>query len=173
MKQKLNANASVPEATKQVLNNKKTEIIRAKKVTRLKSGKANVKSASTKENKKQKAAHILNPKILDDISSNLVKLTKEYTELLNSTICNNLTMANIRTELTEDMLNYLVTSISTRMQHSVGFVKELIKCKDIKDVQSLQQQMLEMYFPLVINSNLSLVRNLQKFEYNRKPGAKK
>ena len=158
-KHKLSANEEKsPVITRQVLNNKKEETSGFKKV---------------KNTTKQKEVNVLNPKILDDIAGSLVKLSKEYNDLLHSTIYNNLSMANIRTELTEDMLNHWVNSISTRMEQGVGFAKELIKCKDIKDLQLVQQKMLEMYFPLVLNSHLSLVRNLQKFEYNRKPGAKK
>ena len=157
-KHKLNANEKSPGITRQVLNNKKIEINSPKNI---------------KDNTKQEKANVWNPEILDDIASNLVKLSREYHDLLNSTIYNNVSMANIRTELTEDILNHWVTSISTRMQQSIGYAKELIRCKDIKDVQFLQQRMLEMYFPHVIHSHLSLVRNLQKFEYNRKPGSKK
>lgn len=157
-KHKLSAYEKSPVVTRQVLNDNKEK----------KSSPKNVKDAT-----KKKEDNIWSPRILDDIASSLVKLSREYDDLLYSTLYNNLSMANIRTELTEDMLNHWVSSMSTRMEQSVGFAKELIKCKDIKDVQSLQQKMLEMYFPLVLNSHLSLVRNLQKFEYNRKPSAKK
>lgn len=163
-KHKLNANDKFPVIKQRVSSNKKIEINSSKKVN---------SSKNIKDNTKQEKANVWNPEILDDIASNLVKLSKEYHDLLNSTIYNNVSMANIRTELTEDILNHWVTSISTRMQQSIGYTKELIRCKDIKDVQFLQQRMLEMYFPHAINSHLSLVRNLQKFEYNRKPGSKK
>ena len=163
-KHKLNANEKSPVITRKVLNNKKIEINSVKKVN---------SSKNVKDSKNQEKANVWNPEILDDIASNLVKLSREYHDLLNSTIYNNISMANIRTELAEDILNHWVTSISTRMQQNIGYAKELIRCKDIKDVQLLQQRTLEMYFPHVISSHLSLVRNLQKFEYNRKPGSKK
>lgn len=163
-KHKLNTSEKNPVVARRSLKNKKVEINSPKKVN---------SSQNVKDNTKQEKANIWNPEILDDIATSLVKLSREYNDLLNSTIYNNVSIANIRTELTEDILNHFVTSISTRMQQSVGFAKELIRCKNIADVQLLQNKMLEMYFPHVINSHLSLVRNLQKFEYNRKPGSKK
>jgi hypothetical protein len=158
VKRKLSTNEKSPVIRSQALNDNKEKTSSVKNV---------------KDTTKKKEDNVWNPRILDDIASSLVRLSREYDDLLNSTIYNNLSLANIRTELTEDMLNHVVTSVSNRMEQSIDFTKALIKCKDIKDFQSLQQKMLEMYFPQVINFHLSLVRNLQKFEYNRKPGAKK
>src|SRR5689334_14122322 len=100
------------------------------------SNKINISSQKhekhTEDEKKFKAEQFL------DVLSQLIKLSNNYTNLVNNYIANNLEITNARIKLAEEILGQLSSSTSNGLAQNMTLAKDLLKCKDIKDISSFQ-----------------------------------
>ncbi|WP_341752046.1 hypothetical protein [Candidatus Tisiphia endosymbiont of Piscicola geometra] len=101
---------------------------------------------------------------IDNLVSQLSRLSKEYTDIVNSAISKNLAVVNSRIRVTEDIFNQLLSSMSKGMQENVVLTKDLLKCKGLPDLALLQQKMFEIYCTNMMNSSIEVARNIRKFE---------
>lgn len=101
---------------------------------------------------------------IDNLVSQLSRLSKEYTDIVNSAISKNLAVVNSRIRVTEDILNQLLSSMSKGMQENVVLTKDLLKCKGLLDLALLQRKMFEIYYTNMMNSSIEVARNIRKFE---------
>ncbi|MDR0329235.1 MAG: hypothetical protein LBH99_00940 [Rickettsia sp.] len=101
---------------------------------------------------------------IDTLVSQLSKLSKEYTDIVNSAISKNLTVVNSSIRVTEDIFNQLLSSMSKGMQENVVLTKDLLKCKGLPDLALLQRKMFEIYYTNMMNSSIEVARNIRKFE---------
>ncbi len=98
------------------------------------------------------------------MASQLVKLSKGYSDFINSSVAKCVSIANSRVELTENMLNHVLAFISSGMQENILFTRNLVKCKDVNEFTSLNQKMLKAHNANIVNSYLNIINNFKKFE---------
>lgn len=101
---------------------------------------------------------------IDNLVSQLSRLSKEYTDIVNSAISKNLAVVNNRIRITEDIFSQLLSSMSKGMQDNVVLTKDLLKCNGLLDLALLQQKMFEIYCTNMMNSSIEVARNIRKFE---------
>ncbi|MFU7501004.1 MAG: hypothetical protein ACJBCI_04925 [Candidatus Tisiphia sp.] len=101
---------------------------------------------------------------IDNLVSQLSRLSKEYTDIVNSAISKNLAVVNNRIRITEDIFSQLLSSMSKGMQDNVVLTKDLLKCNGLLDLALLQRKMFEIYCTNMINSSIEVARNIRKFE---------
>lgn len=101
---------------------------------------------------------------IDNLVSQLSRLSKEYTDIVNSAISKNLAVVNSRIRVTEDIFDQLLSSMSKGMQENVVLTKDLLKCKGLPDLALLQRKMFEIYCTNMMNSSIEVARNIRKFE---------
>jgi hypothetical protein len=101
---------------------------------------------------------------IDNLVSQLSRLSKEYTDIVNSAISKNLAVVNNRIRITEDIFSQLLSSMSKGMQDNVVFTKDLLKCNGLLDLALLQRKMFEIYCTNMMNSSIEVARNIRKFE---------
>ncbi|WP_375331039.1 hypothetical protein [Candidatus Tisiphia endosymbiont of Oplodontha viridula] len=101
---------------------------------------------------------------IDNLVSQLSRLSKEYTDIVNSAISKNLAVVNNRIRITEDIFSQLLSSMSKGMQDNVVLTKDLLKCNGLLDLALLQRKMFEIYCTNMMNSSIEVARNIRKFE---------
>ncbi|MDR0774830.1 MAG: hypothetical protein LBE72_06005 [Rickettsia sp.] len=101
---------------------------------------------------------------IDNLLSQLSRLSKEYTDIVNSAISKNLAVVNNRIRITEDIFSQLLSSMSKGMQDNVVLTKDLLKCNGLLDLALLQRKMFEIYCTNMMNSSIEVARNIRKFE---------
>ncbi|XVN42316.1 MAG: hypothetical protein RCG15_06685 [Candidatus Rickettsia vulgarisii] len=122
------------------------------------------KAIKLKKNINNKTHSSLKSEKIEDLASQLVKLSKGYNDFINSSVAKCVSIANSRVELTENMLNHFLALISNGMQENIVFTRNLVKCKDVNEFASLHQKMLEAHNVNMVNSYLNAINNFKKFE---------